>query len=186
MWAAAGEGKLRVVELLLDKNADPDSRNETWSALGLACYNDNIDTALLLVEKGADLYAIIRDNRDALSFYGEGSDLNDVDHSTHAPLTALIKEERRQQLRTAFVNSPTRRMRLVEARWVRRLPFMMIMCGCDSFQPLSGRRDFLLNRNPPLPTHVSIPPIIFASRHAHLLVLVFGHEGFIRLIASFL
>ena len=65
---------------------------------------------------------------------------------------------------------------------------MLVMTGCD-FKPLLARQLALLLLNPPLPPDVKIPPIEIATvaqKRAFLNMAVFGHEGLVRIIASFL
>ena len=90
-----------------------------------------------------------------------------------------------------MASSPTRPSPLLfwtNARWARRWPFMMVLV-CYGFQPTAARKAVLLALNPPLPTHVKIPPIVMrtkAQRHAFLNMKVFGHEGIWRIIASYI
>ena len=192
LWAAGGNGQpaARIVSLLLEHGADPNSRNETWTALGLACYNDNVEAATLLLSKGADLLEVVREGKDALHWYGEGNELNSAAHPTHPPLSRETKEERRAALRAAFAQGPhpTQTRRVIEERVARRWPMMQILTGHD-FMPLAARRAVLAALNPPLPTSARIPPVVISTRQQRLALLrdkVFSHEGLARLVMSFI
>jgi len=56
-WASWGKS-IELVELLLDKGADPNSKNENGETpLHKACYWNRIEIAKLLIERGADVDA---------------------------------------------------------------------------------------------------------------------------------
>ena len=58
MWAAAAFGRLDVVKLLIERNADVESRTSTGSTpLRVAAYEGHIDIVRCLVERGADVNA---------------------------------------------------------------------------------------------------------------------------------
>ena len=110
--------------------------------------------------------------------------------NTKPPLSEETKEEHRAALRDCFRKGPhpSQVQRRKEENWARRLPFMLVMTGCD-FKPLIARQLALLLLSPALPPDVKIPPIEIATvaqKRAFLNMAVFGHEGLVRLIASFL
>ena len=105
-------------------------------------------------------------------------------------LSEETDEEHRAALLDCFRKGPhpSQVQRRKDENWARRLPFLLVMTGCD-FKPLLARQLALLLLNPPLPPDVKIPPIEIATvaqKRAFLNMAVFGHEGLVRLIASFL
>ena len=64
LWAAAASGRLDVVKLLIERNADVDSRTLTGSTpLRVAAHEGHLDVVGCLVESGADVNArLSRDN----------------------------------------------------------------------------------------------------------------------------
>jgi hypothetical protein len=105
-------------------------------------------------------------------------------------LSEQTKEKHRAALRDCFRKGPhpSQVQRRKDENWARRLPLMLVMAGCD-FKPLIARQLALLSLNPALPPDVKIPPIEIATvaqKRAFLNMAVFGHEGLVRLIASFL
>ena len=116
-----------------------------------------------------------------LQLYGDNAD---------PPLSEETKEEHRAALLDCFRKGPhpSQVQRRKDENWARRLPFMLVMTGCD-FKPLIARQLALLLLNPPLPPDVKIPPIEIATvaqKRAFLNMAVLGHQGLVRLIASFL
>ena len=106
------------------------------------------------------------------------------------PLSEKTKEKHRAALLDCFRKGPhpSQVQRRKDENWARRLPFMLVMSGCD-FKPLLARQLALLLLSPALPPDVKIPPIEIATvaqKRAFLNMAVFGHEGLVRLIASFL
>jgi ankyrin repeat protein len=56
-WATGGDHK-KMVELLIDKGADVNARDESgWTPLHYAAFNGHKDVAELLIAKGADVNA---------------------------------------------------------------------------------------------------------------------------------
>ena len=111
------------------------------------------------------------------------------DHA-YPRLSEETEEEHKAALLDCFRKGPhpSQVQRRKDENWARRLPFMLVMTGCD-FKPLLARQLALLLLNPPLPPDVKIPPIEIATvaqKRAFLNMAVFGHEGLVRLIASFL
>ena len=111
------------------------------------------------------------------------------DH-TNPRLSEETKEEHRAALLDCFRKGPhpSQVQRRKDENWARRLPFLLVMSGCD-FRPLLARQLALLLLNPALSPDVKIPPIEIATvaqKRAFLNMAVFGQEGLVRLIASFL
>ena len=105
-------------------------------------------------------------------------------------LSEETKEEHKAALLDCFRKGPhpSQVQRRKDENWARRLPLMLVMTGCD-FKPLLARQLALLLLSPALPPDVKIPPIDIATvaqKRAFLNMAVFGHEGLVRLIASFL
>ena len=175
LWFASRYGHVAVAAILLARGCDPNTRSNSWTALGIAAAFDHLPVCILLLSKAADLYALMPyDGRTALQMYGQVA---------NPPLTPAVLEERRALLQHAYDEGPH-----PKARWARRWPFEMVMV-CYGFQPTAARRAVLLALNPPLPTHVKIPPLpnrTRAQRRALLNMKVFGHEGIWRIIASYI
>ena len=172
LMVASCNGHLAVVGLLLSKGADPNSRNATYTALSLTAEGDNPEVCLLLISHAADLLEIVSDGENALDLYG-----------VYSSLTPKVKKQRCALLRKAYDEGPH-----PNARWVRRWPFVCVLVGCD-FQPLAARKAYLLMINPPLPHDAVIPPGPIGTPElyrAYLHGIVFSHDGFWKLIASYL
>ena len=114
------------------------------------------------------------------------------EYGSHANprLSKQTKDEHRAALLDCFRKGPhpSQVQRRKDENWVRRLPLMLVMTRCD-FKPLLARQLALLLLSPALPPDVKIPPIDIATvaqKRAFLNMAVFGHEGLVRLIASFL
>ena len=176
LFIASGRGHVAVATILLGRGCDPNTRSDHCTALGIAAVFDRLPVCILLLSKGADLYAIMSpDGRTALQWYGQ--------HKANPHLTPAVLEERRALLQHAYDEGPH-----PNARWARRWPFMQVMVFND-FQPTAARRAVLLALNPPLPPNVKIPPLpnrTRAQRRALLNMKVFGHEGIWRIIASYI
>ena len=111
-------------------------------------------------------------------------------NNANPPLSEETKEEHKAALLDCFRKGlhPSQVQRRKDENWARRLPLMLVMTGCD-FKPLVARQLALLLLNPPLPPDVKIPPIEIATvaqKRAFLNMAVLGHEGLLKLIASFL
>ena len=181
-------GHTAVVAMLLNHGADPNTRNENCTALGLAASNDYLPICLLLVARAADLYAVnavFGTGRNALEGYGR-----------YSSLAPAVLEERRALLKHAYDEGPH-----PNARWARRKNFVMVLATTSSltmflpvafpydFQPTAARRAVLAALYPPLPPNVPIPPRPAGTpeqKRALLNMAIFGHDGFWKLIASFL
>ena len=111
-------------------------------------------------------------------------------------LTSAVLEERRALLKHAYDEGPH-----PNARWARRKNFVMVLATTSSltmflpvafpydFQPTAARRAVLAALYPPLPPNVPIPPLPAGTpeqKRALLNMAIFGHDGFWKLIASFL
>jgi hypothetical protein len=172
---ASMKGHVAVATVLLGRGCDPNTRNKGMTALGVAAAWDHLPVCILLLSKGADLYALMAcDGLTALQWYGRHA---------NPLLSPAVFEERRALLQHAYDEGPH-----PNARWARRWPFMQVMVFND-FQPTAARRAVLLALNPPLPPNVKIPPLpnrTRAQRRALLNMKVFGHEGVWRIIASYI
>ena len=175
LWLASWKGHVAVATVLLGRGCDPNTRSDYYTALGVAAAFDQLPVCILLLSKGADLYALMpRDGRTALQRYGE---------FVYPRLSPAVLEERLALLQHAYDEGPH-----PNARWARRWPFMQVMVFND-FQPLAARRAVLLALNPPLPPNVAIPAIPIGTQEqyrAYLHGLVFSHPGFWKLIASYI
>ncbi len=125
--------------------------------------------------------SVNKSGRTLLQIYGSHANL---------PLSEETLQEHRAALLDCFRKGPhpSQVQRRKDENWARRLPLMLVMTGCD-FKPLLARQLALLLLNPPLPPDVKIPHIEIATvaqKRAFLNMAVFGHEGLVRLIASFL
>ena len=93
LMLASDYGRAAVVAVLLNHEADPNTRNQHCTALGLAAAYDNLPICLLLVARAADLYAVdAYVGRNALEAYG---------CNTYTQLTPAVLEERRARLKHA-------------------------------------------------------------------------------------
>ena len=182
LMIASFHGRVAVCSVLLDHGAVMTTRNgQGWTALHLSAFNAHLQAGLLLCSKGADLMAVSHDGRTPLQFCGIAA---------NPCLRKETKDEHKAALLDCFRKGPhpSQVQRRKDENWARRLPFMLVMTGCD-FKPLLARQLALLLLNPPLPPDVKIPPIEIATvaqKRAFLNMAVFGHEGLVRLIASFL
>ena len=186
LMIASFYGRTAVVAVLLNHGADPNTRTQHWTALGLAAAYDNLPVCLLLVARAADLYAVnAMAGQNVLEGYGN-----------RRSLTPAVLEERRAQLKHAFDEGPH-----PNARWARRKNFVMVLATTSSltrflpvafpydFQPTAARCAVLAALYPPLPPNVPIPPLPAGTpeqKRALLNMAIFGHDGFWKLIASFL
>ena len=179
MMTGAYSGRTEIVEVLLEFGADPDSRTEEHTSLGLACEQDYPDICLILIAGGANAMEICYDGMTALELYGRGR--------LRGPVACYNKEEKVEQLRAAWLAGP-HPTQVRRRNWERRWPFMSVMVGCD-FQPLLARQLVLLELNPPLPPDAEIPSIEIATPEqyrAYLHGCIFAHPGFWKIIASYL
>ena len=181
---ASNNGHAAVVTLLLDRGADPCSKDDYETALHMAAEKDHLQVCLILLNRGADLMAMSHIGRTALSHYGN-----------RAPLSNEIKEQRREQLRAAWEAGPhpSQVQRRRDERWARRWPFMFVLAG--SVRPLAYRKALLLAAHPPVAPSAVIPAPVRRTRltraqvrrlHALNVGLVLSNEGLVRLIASFI
>ena len=171
-----------VCSVLLDHGAVMTTRDGIfWTALHLSADRGHLQVGLLLCSKGADLMAVADNGRTPLQVYG---------NHAYPRLSKETKEEHKAALLDCFRKGPhpSQVQRRKDENWARRLPFMLVMTGCD-FKPLLARQLALLLLSPALPPDAAIPPIDIATvaqKRAFLNMAVFGHEGLVRLIASFL
>ena len=181
LMLASFRGHVAVCSVLLDHGAVMTTRYVNgWTALHLSAVNAHLQVGLLLCSKGADLISVSTGSS-ALQNYGNHAD-------------PRLSEETLQKHKAALLDCfrkgphPSQVKRRKDENWARRLPFMLVMTGCD-FRPLIARQLALLLLNPALPPDAAIPPIDIATvaqKRAFLNMAVFGHEGLVRLIASFL
>ena len=180
--AASWKGRVAVCSVLLDHGAVMTTRNaEGWTALKWAALNAHLQVGLLLCSKGADLMTVDNRGYTALQDYG---------HDDNPRLSKKTKKKDKAALLDCFRKGPhpSQVQRRKNENWARRLPFLLVMTGCD-FKPLLARQLALFLLSPPLPPDVKIPPIEIATvaqKRAFLNTAVFGHKGLVRLIASFL
>ena len=183
---ASSYGHAAVVTLLLDRGADPCSRNDYYTTLILAAEHDHLQVCLILLNRGADLMAVCNGVHTALTDYGI---------LANPPLSNEIKEQRREQLRAAWEAGPhpTQVQRRRDERWARRWPFMFVLAG--SVRPLAYRKALLLAAHPPVAPSAVIPAPVRRSRltraqlrrlYALNVGLVLSNEGLVRLIVSFI
>ena len=180
LWLASRYGHVAIAAILLGRGCGPNTRNDGWTALGIAAANDHLPVCIFLLSKGADLYALMNNGRTALQVYGAHVTYGE---DVRPPLAPAVLEERLALLKHAYDEGPH-----PNACWARRWPFMQVMVFND-FHPTAARRAVLLALNPPLPTNVKIPPLpnrTRAQRRALLNMKVFGHEGIWRIIASYI
>ena len=160
-----------------------------WTALYLASTFNHPDICLLLISTGIDLMAVNNGNKTALYVYG--NDLNDNPPTDPRPaLSNAVKKKHREILRAAFANGPhpSQVQRRKDERWDRRWPFMSVMVGCG-FHPLADTLADQLAAQLSVDTSAAIPdePIETEEQRRALLQLkVFGHEGIMRTIGSYL
>ena len=110
MWVAINN-QIPAAALLLDHGADLKARdNEHQTALMLAAWIDNLDCAVLLLSRGFDLFDVDINGKTALDLYGISTQLGVVGAQTvnvsPATLSAEVKEQRREVLRSAFAKGP--------------------------------------------------------------------------------
>ena len=201
---------LSVAALLLDRGADPNTSDGSFTALGTAALNGNHDVCLLLLSRSADLMAPMPGGgRSALDMYGEGTDLR----FSPAELAA-----RRAALVAAWEEGPhpSQVQRRKDVRWDRRLPLMCVAVGCG-FLPLAGcpyyppRRSWLgwaqsffffllsFRRRAPRPAAAAAAAVVvdtaralpavdrstLAANRAYLQGQVLGNRDLLRQVAAF-
>jgi hypothetical protein len=158
LMCASSQNHITVVNLLLEKGANPCSGDGYKTALGLAAENGYHEVCLLLLSKGADLMAI-HNRRTVLSCYQRRASLNPPEQSI-----------KRAEIEKAWYNGPH-----PSQRWIRRLPIMLFITGCR-FRPLAGKQGWI----PP-------EGLIQKQKEgARRRTLVFSSDVLLRLIVSFL
>jgi hypothetical protein len=182
LYYASAYNRLAVAAYLLDRGADPCTRGDDFTALGIAAYYGNQEMCVLLLSRGADLLAVMRGpgglkDRTALGLYGTAPSIN---------LTPLLVEQARQALREAFAEGP--HITQVRRRNMDRRIALLVFAAQHDFQPLAARRAELLELHPALPTNVPIPGLpngTAAERLALLQMRVLGDKDLFRHIVSF-
>ena len=174
---------IEIVAYLLDHGADPCARSKRWTTLGTAAWVGNLEVCLLLLTRGADLFAKMNGNG---WLDGQAhSALEVFDGATNSRSLAEL-EAAREVMRAAFAEGP--HITQVRRRnMIRRLPLLRFAAEND-FQPLAARRAQLLELHPALPPDVPIPgdPIDTPLQRLALLHMrVFGDRDLFRLIVSF-
>ena len=180
LMCASHYGHAAIVTLLLDRGADPCSRNDYYTALYLAAWYDHLQVCLILLNRGADLMAACVGGSNSLTCYAI--------HANPRP-SDEIKEQRREQLRVAWEAGPhpSQVQRRLDERWAPRYPLMNVLTGCG-FRPLAARRLQLemdrlaLGSEMPPPEPLDTPQKL----HAHLLGQVLSNAGLVRSIVSYL
>ena len=172
---AACEGSRILVVELLKKGADINAQeDEGRDALMWACkiYTADIEMVILLLDSGANLFAIDKYSASALHhaarrgymdicllLLSRGANLMATDSGNLTPLEVLEletynrqtcrrfsvqeQEARRRLLRAAFEEGPNISQKRRRA-WERRNNAMMVMAGCG-LQPLKARRELELD-----------------------------------------
>ena len=113
LWLASRNRHVAIATIILGRGCDPNTRNNHCTALGIAAFFDYLPVCILLLSKGADLYATMPiDGRTALQCYG--------DNNPH--LTPAVLEQRRALLQHAYDEGPH-----PNACWARRWPFMQVL-----------------------------------------------------------
>lgn len=168
---ATNYGAFEIVALLIDNGANVNSRNSGMSALSVACQVDNIDIALYLICKGANLMEVIYNNKTALDFIG-----------WCAILTNKQKEERCIMLRYAY------NKRIKDDNWKRRLPFMMVMVENKFLQLIINNLALKLS-TAILTSNQKIPAIILDTpekKKFYIISKVFCNIDLVRIIGKFI
>ena len=182
LMLASNRGRVAVCSVLLEHGAVMTTSDGCgWTALHWSAFSAHLQVGLLLCSKGADLMAVSNEWFTPLQIYG---------FRANPRLSLKTKKEHKAALLDCFRKGPhpSQVQRRKDENWARRWPLMLVMTGCN-FQPLIARQLALLLLSPPLPPDVKIPPIEIATvaqKRAFLNMAVFGHEGLVRLIASFL
>jgi hypothetical protein len=172
VYYAASYNHLAVVSLLVDNGADPCGRGLNYTALGRAAENGYLEMCILLLSRGANLTALMRDGQlnslTALELYGREPNMSEEQ-----------KQEGRLAMTKAWEKGPHPIQRSI--RWKRRWPFMSVMAGC-LFRPLADRREEMLAQGSKTDESQSLELRESARRRS----LVFRCDLLLRLIVSFL
>ena len=174
---AAENGHAAVVALLLDHGADPNTRIEYFSALGLAAAYDHLPVCQLLLGRGADLYA-----RGAYGFERDNA-LENYGCKANESLGCDELDERLEALGVAFAEGPHKSQvqRRRNVSWARRGPFMLVLAGCG-FRPL----EMTLRLVAVGESSGGEPADAPLTRRDECVRIVFRAENLIRLVVSFL
>ena len=175
VYYAASYNHLAVVSLLVDNGADPCGRGLNYTALGRAAENGYLEMCILLLTRGANLTALMRDGQPesftALERYGSETNMSEEQ-----------KEEGRMAMIKAWKYGPHPIQRSI--RWNRRWPFMSVMAGCR-FRPITCRLEeirLMLAQGSKTDESQSLELL----QRAHRRSLVFRCDRLLRLIVSFL
>ena len=172
VYYAASYNHLAVVSLLLDNGADPCSRGLNYTALGRAAEKGYLEICILLLTRGANLTALMRDGQPnsltALELFGSEPNMSEEQ-----------KQEGRLAMTKAWKQGPHPIQRSI--RWNRRWPFMSVMAGC-LFRPLADRREEMLAQG----SKKDEPHNFELQERSRRRSLVFRCDRLLRLIVSFL
>ena len=174
-----GPNRTQLVTLLLDRGALLSTTSmEGFTCLHRAATWAHFEICLLLVIRGADLFALDRNGESAEAL---------INQST---LTAKGKARLMSSLRLAFAQGPheSQVQRRKNENWARRWPLMKVLAGHD-FLPTASRRLALELLRPALPTHVTIPPLpnrTRAQRRNNLMFKIFGNLGLVHRVVAYL
>ena len=151
------------------------------TALNIAAFYNKPKVWKLLITKGADLRVRDKDNRSALSHYGNWANFRQG-------LDKEIKVKRVAELK-AFWRAgchPSQVQRRKDENWDKRWPLMNVAYGCG-FLLLAHKNAAL--KATALPTNAALPPVPTGTddqRRAQLHQNVFGHMGLFRIILGFI
>ena len=150
------------------------------NALHFAAFNANLDLCLFLVSRGLDPHTASDKGESALTLYGHYNDVNGLDDPP--PLTDEEKQEVIVELLAA------REQRVRDENWNKNWPLLNTLTS-SGFRPMAVEVAALALEQASLDTSVSLPGIprdTPAKNIAYLNRAVFGHEGFLREIVSFI
>jgi ankyrin repeat protein len=171
--AAVVAGHIQIIKFLLNKGSNINQGDEdNWTPLHFASHFYYIDICNLLLSKGANLMLKSIGGKTAL----------DVISNYRVVNNTIIKKGREIML-DSFKNGP-----LPDQKWTRRWPFMNMMVGCG-FQPINNNKDAIFKS-----WYVKISSDKYNGNNKNnkdiyrelLQMKIFGHEGFWRIIASYL
>ena len=203
---ASSEGRLTVVQLLVERKADLEARDVKGSnALIFASAYGHLAVVQFLASKVSSINTTSNSGSDALMLaagYGfadvvmflisKGGDPRVKNEDNHSALTDFgaaanprPSPEEKQRVQKQFLAAWKAGCH-PDARWLRRRGLMLMLAGCG-FQPLAYRKAQL--KAAALPTDAKIPPLPNKTRRQKLALLhgaLLGHPGLMKLVASFM